>query len=147
MRITAIVIVILAGIYSTSMELAAQTEAAGTYDLIRLARLLLSLTILGYFAVSPFLAARQVASKLWSAPQIRLPIHGRVSSQGIAYTFSTSETETRWEEFAKVRRADDLLVLQTADGVLSILPRSFFQSEADWKTLQQWVELRVQEAK
>lgn len=52
-----------------------------------------------------------------------------------------------WEDFARIRKTKDIIVQVTADGTVSIHPRNFFKSDADWDRFQQLVGFKVVEAR
>lgn len=110
-------------------------------------RLSITIPMLAYFLLSPYITSWRVASQLWKDKTIQALVTGRVTGLGITYTSSTAEKEFKWESFARVRKAQDLIVLVTADGTISIHPRSFFGNDGDWGRFQQLVEFKVVEAK
>jgi hypothetical protein len=69
-----------------------------------------------------------------------------VSSQGITYNLANGRKERLWDQFAKIQKNDKFIALLTPDGALSLLPRSFFKNENDWKIVQQWANYKVIEA-
>ncbi len=85
----------------------------------------------------------RAASQLWRHEATRAPVSGRVTGSGIVY----AERTYKWEDFARVRKTKDLIVLITADGTASIYPREFFESDADWEKSQQLIAFYVVEAR
>ena len=55
--------------------------------------------------------------------------------------------EFPWNAFYRKHVAADFIALRTMDGSPVIFRRSFFQSETDWQTVQNWVKTRIIEAR
>jgi hypothetical protein len=49
-----------------------------------------------------------------------------------------------WDQFIRVFKSKDLVVLLTAVWKFVILPRAFFQSEHEWNILQDMVANKIQ---
>ena len=111
-------------------------------------RIAINVFILGYFLLLPYISSWRIASGLWKGKIASSPhVEGRVIGHGIVYKSAASEKEFAWETFSKARKTRDLVVLVTADGVMSIHPRSFFMSDQDWSRFQQLVDYNVVEPK
>ena len=108
---------------------------------------LITLPILLYIVLRPYIDAFTVSSSLWKNPVTRAPMAGTVSNQGICFEGAAGlSRELLWDQIVKMRKTDEFLALLTADGVLTVLESRFFQRDADWKTVLQWAEYHVQEA-
>lgn len=109
----------------------------------RLVRHLLTGALLTYFLAAPFITIERTAAKLWSDPLVRRRLSGYVSGLGVTVGNYTEP----WDKFAWKHQTDDLMVLVTADRTMSLLPRSFFRDDADWRAFLKMVEARVVVAK
>lgn len=109
------------------------------FQLSRLSRGVIGIAALAYFIFMPYINIYRTANRLWNDPLVRRPIYGTVSGLGITYDTQT----TPWDEFAFKHVSDDLVVLVTADRIMSALPRSFFRNEDDWQHFRQMIEQYV----
>jgi hypothetical protein len=116
-------------------------------DQTQLIRYLVSMSILLYFILIPYINSYLTAAKLWKDPIVREPQSGFVSNLGVSVHSGNNLGEIPWENFIRVRKTESEIVLLTSDGSLSVFPDQYFSSEQDWKTFQGWVDLNVVEAK
>lgn len=122
-------------------------ETLSSFDFLKAGRHLITLPIVAYFLLQPYISSYFAASNLWKDPTMQRPLAGAISSQGVAYISSTKKRrEIAWESFAKKQMSENLIVLLTADGVLSFFPRHFFKTDNDWQRVKQWVDFKVTEA-
>jgi hypothetical protein len=121
----------------------ANKDSLSSFEIFRSGRHLITIPFLLYFLLQPYISAYQTTNNLWKSPFMRAPMQGVVSSQGIVYGVSVGRTETPWGKFAKKQVTNNLIVLLTDDGILSILPRHFFKTENDWQIVTQWVKVKV----
>lgn len=125
----------------------ASKDSLSSFEMFRSGRHLITIPVLLYFLLQPYISSRQTASSLWKNPVMQKPLQGVISAQGIAYvSSSTGRRETGWDKFAKKQMTDNLIVLLTADGVLYFFPRYFFKTDNDWRVVVQWVNSKVLEA-
>ncbi len=124
----------------------ANKESLSSFEIFRSGRHLIIIPILLYFLLQPYLSSYQAAANIWKNPIMQKPLSGAISGQGVAYISSTGRSETDWAKFAKKRVTENLIVLLTADGVLSFFPRHFFKDDNDWRIVLQWVSSKVVEA-
>ena len=111
----------------------------------RLIRSILSSLVIGYFVLQPYLASRQLLKTL---TQGRQRLNGLISALGISYDVGAGRSvDYKWDDFYHVFKADNLIVLATADSRISILHRSLFANEQDWKYFNQYVDTRVKPVK
>ncbi len=98
--------------------------------------------VLGYFVLFPFFASRKLFRVLSAGNQ---RVAGTADPLGIAYRTAKGNVivEYPWDTFYHVFKADDVIVLATADFKTSILPRSLFADEQDWQHFRQYVDSRV----
>lgn len=116
-------------------------------DWLRAGRLLLGYGVLAYFALRPFVAPWRAAAQLWRRMERNPNVNGRVNNTGITYVGEFAHREILWDQFMRVRKSDDLVVLMTVDRTLAMLHRSFFATEGDWQRFRQLVDYHVKEAK
>lgn len=140
--------VLFIGIYIVYFLSLASKESLSTYELLRSGRHLFSLVFIAIFLLQPYISSYFTALKIWKDPLMQEPLSGYLSSQGVAYRSSSgTEKIISWASFAKKQTTDTLLVLLTADGVVSFFPRSFFKTDDDWRRAKQLVDFNVVEAK
>lgn len=122
---------------------ALRQEGVSAFELSRFFRYLITFFILAYFLLQPYLKAYLSASRLWADPITRRKISGRVSSIGIQIL--PSDDWMVWDQFVKVHKSEDLVVLLTATWSFVILPRQFFLSDKDWEVLQGMISNKIKE--
>ena len=105
-------------------------------------RLVIQDLFLGYFIVQPYFASNTLYKRLSQGNHKTI---GSVTPIGISYKAASGDqvTEYPWDAFVHVFKLEDLIVLSTADWRISILPRSFFADEQEWKHFIQYVDSRV----
>lgn len=107
----------------------------------KIIRNVLSGLVIGYFVVQPYLGSRQLFKALSSGSQQQI---GTITALGISYDVGASRSvDYAWNDFYHVFKASDLIVLATADSRISILHRSLFANEQEWKYFVQYVDTRV----
>jgi hypothetical protein len=116
-------------------------------DIIRGGRRLIGLPILLYFIFRSYFSSYFTTAKLWKNPTTREPVAGRITSEGVVLTSSRSQRLLPWDSITRVRQNKEMIVLLSANGVFTALPRNFFMREGDWEQVRQLVEFRVMEAK
>jgi hypothetical protein len=102
---------------------------------------ILSIIIVLYFVFGTRLTTYTLANRLWKGQGVHQPQSGTINEEGIIYHPDT--TVVAWERYGRGQSAEDMQLLLTDDGLLSIFPRSFFDSDEDWKTFRNWVETRI----
>lgn len=113
----------------------------------RLTRPLLVLLILTAFAVYPYLKTLSLARRLWRKPGMQAERAGALTDQGLVYRARDGDRLLEWSQFTQRRQAPDLIVLTTASGAITILPRRFFTDDDDWRRAQAAVAQRLPEEK
>lgn len=122
-------------------------ESPSSFEIFRSGRHLITIPVILYFLLQPYISSYQTATNLWKNPTMQKPLAGTISGQGIAYISSSKgRKEMDWGNFAKKQVTDNLIVLLTVDGVLSFFPRHFFKTDNDWRIVVQWVNSKVVEA-
>jgi len=101
----------------------------------------LSVIILLYFIFGTRLTTRALASRLWKSERVHQEQAGTINAEGITYHPDT--TVIAWERYSRGHSTEDMQLLMTEDGLLSIFPRSFFNSDEDWKTFRNLVDTRI----
>ena len=109
----------------------------------RVLRLIFQVLILGYFVVQPYIASRQLFKRLSAGSQ---NMTGSITPIGVVYRVASSgrTIDYPWSGFYHIYKADDLVVLSTADSKISIFPSSLFNNEQDWNNFLEYVDTRVQ---
>ena len=130
-------------LYAATIYFAFREESTSSFELVRIARHLITFLILGYILLQPYISSYQRASQLWKDPVIRRNITGRVSSMGVMY--NPMKDWMPWSQFVKVNKTPDAVTLLTTSGTFVLLQRTFFKEERDWKMVQDIVNTKVQE--
>jgi len=117
-----------------------ETGVLGSADLIRLG---FAVAILVIFLGWPYALSYIQAARLWKDPALQQTITGRVQERGITYTNVFPYRTVPWTGFARLRITSDLVALLTPGGVLSVFPRGFFRSEADWQAFRRLAQQKV----
>jgi hypothetical protein len=115
--------------------------ARGGRDANDILSLVLSVVILLYFIFGVKLTTYALATRLWKGEGVHQLQSGLISEEGIIYHPDT--TIVAWERYSRGQSTEDMHLLMTEDGLLSIFPRSFFSNDEEWKTFQNWVETRI----
>jgi hypothetical protein len=103
--------------------------------------------ILFIILLYPYILPPLIARLYWKASKTE-PLHGFISSQGIALVGATgNRKDIRWEEFSKIRLQPDLLVLVSAGAMIFYFEPSCFDTAAEWRTVTQWAQMNVVEAR
>lgn len=123
-----------------------QQESRSTSDYTHLLSYLLTIVVLSSMILKPYINAFVTSRNAWKNPITHQPILGVVSNSGIRFGTRSTAPSIKWEAFTKLEKTENLIVLVTIDLGMVILPRSFFQSDSDWETLQQWIERYVKAA-
>lgn len=116
-------------------------------DSANIVRLGFALLLMGIFLGFPYVLAYYQAARLWKNPAMRNLISGRAHDRGITYTNTNPFRSVSWSHFARLRLKPDLVALLTSDGVLTVFPRTFFKSEADWDKFRQLVQSKLGQPK
>jgi len=101
----------------------------------------LSIIIVLYFIFGVKLTTNALASRLWKGEGVHQEQAGTISEEGIIYHPDT--ILIAWDRYSRGQSTEEMQLLMTEDGLLSIFPRSFFNSDEDWKTFQNWVNTRI----
>lgn len=139
-----LVVLLLVFLVSYFISMATQ-QTLLSFEVFRSGRHLITIPVLLYFLLQPYISSYLVATSLYKNPVMQTPISGVISSQGIVYISSTGRREINWDKFAKKQLTENLIVLITADGTLSFFPRHFFKDENEWRMVLQWVNSKVVE--
>jgi hypothetical protein len=68
---------------------------------------------------------------------------GSISGEGIVSDAPPAGAVEKWESFLRAYEREDMVVLVSANGLATILPRDFFATEDDWPAFLQFVEFNV----
>ena len=111
-------------------------------------RLLFTAPILLYFILQPFVNPYLISNRIWKKPSTQLPFSGNVTTAGIDFFIkSESSISYRWEDYIKVISNSDQIILLTANGVLQVFIKPYFQNDADWERANQLINGRVKQVK
>jgi hypothetical protein len=114
---------------------------SGSQNSNEILSVVLSVIILLYFIFGTKLTTYALASRLWKSEAVHQEQVGTVTEEGITYHPDT--TAIPWERYSRGHSTEDMQLLLTDDGLLSIFPRSFFSSDEDWKTFRSWVDTKI----
>lgn len=95
------------------------------------------------YLVTPYVGITSNAKRLWKKPATQRVRSGRISPEGI----TSGEKLTPWTSYTRKYIYDDMVLLLTASGGMSLLPRQFFRDEMDWKRFRQMVDQYATNAK
>lgn len=141
------VAVLIAAIFIGNLIVTVNAESLSSFNLTSSVRRLILLLFAEYFILQPYIGAFITASTLWKDPSLPKSISGIIAEQGIIYYFYNKDPrEILWERFAKLQMTENLMVLLTAKGELSLFPRHFFKTDDDWKKAKQWITNKVKVA-
>lgn len=111
----------------------------------RLIRNVVSSLFIGYFVLQPYIASRRLFKALARESQ---QLTGMITALGISYDVGAGRSvDYKWDDFYHVFKTTDLIVLATADARISILHRSLFATDQDWKYFIQYVDTHVKPVK
>lgn len=102
----------------------------------------ISLVVIAFLLLLPFLSAQGVTTYLWNLQKMREPVSGVISLSGVKFN-GQSQNEIGWEEFISGHYTPDLIALLTRDGVLCVFPRSFFLRAQDWQAFQEYAQQKI----
>lgn len=95
------------------------------------------------YLIVPYIGITHNAKNLWKKPAAQRVRTGRISPEGITY----GDKLTTWDSYTRKYQYDDMMLLLTARGGMSLLPRHFFRDEMDWKRFLQMIEQYALNAK
>ena len=114
-----------------------QTE--GTSQISILIGQLITFTVVTTFTFRPYITAYTQARKDWSDPITHLPIQGIISEQGVTFNPGANQQVIEWGKITKKDQSEDFAALVADDETMVLLQRSFFHSEDEWQTVQEWI--------
>lgn len=138
LRLAALLLVL--GVVIALLISVLQGEAPDSSWIIRTA---FSVALLVLWAAVPYWRAWRAAVAPWRAAKGPLSLMGTITNEGIRSNASGGGDGDRWESFLAARTRQDMVVLIGADGLATILPRTFFASEFDWQAFRHMVEFKV----
>jgi hypothetical protein len=112
-------------------------------DPARLTRPLFLLLVLASFAVFPYLKTFRLARGLWRLRSMQADRAGAVTGPGLVYRAHDGDRLLEWSQFVRRRQDADLVVLTTATGAITILPRRFFAGDDAWRRAVETLEQKV----
>jgi hypothetical protein len=72
------------------------------------------------------------------SPYLHKPLSGSVSRDRFVIEGATGRSDLTWDQFVRIREDKDFLLLYQAPNLFSILPRDFFESDADWEAARRF---------
>ena len=94
----------------------------------------LGLVGFGLWFVAPGLRARQLFE---SSKMLRVPLRGTADKQGVTLSNEFGASTLPWSIFDHVEARSGAILLYISSSQYYILPRAFFQHEADWVAFRQ----------
>lgn len=99
-----------------------------------------------YFCYLPFQNALIMAQGMWKIPQVQDPRSGVFNDRGLTINFGDGiNHDYPWTAYFRIVLQGDLIVLVANDGKFDCFPRSFFNSEEDWRKVQEIIRFYVKE--
>lgn len=122
------------------------TIASRDVEVMALLSWLLPLVILfvifgGVVWLLPYLALRQYRG----SPLYQGLFSGVATDEALELRGEQSEAKTKWGAFVQYKVSDQVVLLYQNRAAASIVPRSLFASEEDWRQFQQFVRATVPE--
>lgn len=99
--------------------------------------------LLTVYLITPYIGINANAKRLWAKPAAQRVRTGRISVEGV----TNADKLTPWSAYTRKYMYADMVLLLTAGGGMSLLPRQFFREEMDWKRFRQMVEQYAVNAK
>jgi hypothetical protein len=106
-------------------------------------RVVWGVLLLAVWALLPFWQVWRISSQPWRGGRSGPSLKGIIKDEGIVFNANTSDTLEKWSAFLRAHVRDDTVVLIGSDGVATVLPRTFFATEDDWRMFRQLVEFNV----
>lgn len=91
--------------------------------------------LLTVYLITPYIGITANAKRLWAKPAAQRLRTGRISPEGV----TNADKLTPWNAYTRKYMYDDMVLLLTAGGGMSLLPRQLFRDEMDWKRFRQMV--------
>ena len=109
-------------------------------------KLLIALAFFIYATFRSQINNRRKANQYWEVLKVFGIISGQVDDLGITlHTIVEKESRSTWNEFIKKVVSEEIIALVDAKGEAVILPKAFFESDKDWRRVNDMVEFKVKE--
>ena len=109
-------------------------------------KLLIALAFFVYAMFRPLINNRKKANQHWQVMQVLGIVSGQVDDLGITLnTVLEKDSRAAWTEFIKKAVSDEVIALVDAKGEAVILAKTFFESDKDWRRVNEMVEYKVKE--
>ena len=109
-------------------------------------KLLIALAFFVYAMFRPVINNRRKANQYWDVLKVFGIVYGQVDDSGITLnTIIEKGSLSTWNEFIKKAVSDEVIALVDAKGEAVILAKTFFESEKDWRIVNEMVAYKVKE--
>jgi hypothetical protein len=97
--------------------------------------------LIGFTFASPLIQARRMAK----SPGCQGILTGVADDQVLALQNDLVASRVQWSAFIRYKMSDGVVLLYQTDAAMSIVPKSFFESDADWQRFRQHIQATVPE--
>ena len=118
----------------------------GERGTVWIGRRAISLVIVAYVLFSPYVKNWLLVHNLWKDTQKDPSVAARLDMMGLTFLPSTADVQFKWDTFARMVVAADMIVLVIPDGTFAVLPRDMFPDDDAWLRASQLVQSRVKTA-
>lgn len=139
--------ILVMAIYIALFILIGNKEEISKLDWARLVRHFVTLPIILYFLLIPFIKPISIANKLWKDPLLQGLMTGELNANGVEITYNKrGYSQKDWAKYQRKIICNEFIVLLTNDGILSLIPKNFFKSDQEWNNAKKLVDWKVQNA-
>lgn len=108
----------------------------------RIARNVITGSLIGYYYFSPVIAQKRVIAGLFRSGPERT-MQGKADPEGITIGPKDHKVLIQWDRFIGKGEKDGLFALMTVDRSVAVFHRDFFATESDWQRFRQLANQRV----
>ena len=112
----------------------------------RIARNVITGSLIGYYYFSPIITQKRVIASLFRSGPERT-MQGKADLEGITIGPKDHKVMIKWDRFVSKGEKIGLFALMTVDGSVAVFHRDFFATETDWHRFRQMATQRVIEPK
>ena len=103
----------------------------------------LPVLLMGFLIWLTYSQPYQSAKRAIKNPEFQAPVSGQVNEEQIDITTQESTVEIPWSKFQKVLDRGDFVLMYRGKNGLSLFPRRFFQSDADWQAFKNLAKEKI----